>query len=142
MLLIYSLNDLLVVWDANSGEEIVNFRIMRTRFCGPIGSPDGSRIVSGGQDGKALIWDSATGEALYEFAGHAKDVNFVRWSPTNDQIVTASDDGTAKIWSLTAQMTAMEIPGTPVALGRLTGLPPVIVLPGTIWTVQYTYSTP
>ena len=113
VLLIYSMNDLLVVWDASNGEEIVNFRGHENKVLWADWSADGSRIVSGGQDGKALIWDSATGEVLYEFAGHAKDVNFVRWSPTNDQIVTASDDGTAKIWSLAAQMTALEIPGDP-----------------------------
>lgn len=65
-------------------------------------SPDGSKFVSGGEDGKIKIWDTFTGECLmtYEaFGGYP--ITLVAYSPDGSHIVSAGDDETIRVWDVT-----------------------------------------
>jgi WD40 repeat protein len=63
-------------------------------------SSDGTRVLTAGMDGKAILWDAASGTALSEFGGHSMGVSRVAFSPDNLRIVTASYDGTARVWNV------------------------------------------
>src|SRR5262249_52542294 len=69
-------------------------------------SPDGSRIVSGG-DRTVRIWDARTGECLRVLTGHKGVLTSVAISPDGTRIVSASKEqvssgkpGEIKLWEL------------------------------------------
>ncbi|UCF33767.1 MAG: protein kinase, partial [Phycisphaerales bacterium] len=61
-------------------------------------SPDGGRVVSGGQDCTVRIWDRASGTELAAMSGHTGKVYSVNYSPDGSRIVSGSNDGTIRIW--------------------------------------------
>lgn len=66
-------------------------------------SPDGRRIVSGGDDRDdgahdVRIWDSDRGELLLTLRGHRAPVWSVAWSPDGRTILSGSADGTVRRW--------------------------------------------
>lgn len=68
-------------------------------------SPDGSKLVTGGADGKAFVYDGKTGELLGEMnepAGriHKGGVYGMAWSPDSKKLLTCSADKTCKIWNM------------------------------------------
>ncbi|MFO1167805.1 MAG: WD40 repeat domain-containing protein [Rhodoblastus sp.] len=63
-------------------------------------SPDGRRILSGGQDGSVLLWDVEGDRPPRKFEGHDSDVYGVRFLPDGKRIASASDDMTARIWNV------------------------------------------
>ncbi len=81
-------------------------------------SPDGSRIVTAGQENIARIWDARTGALLGVGAEHRGVIHTAMFSPDGTRIVTASDDRTARVW---------DVPG-----GRPLG-PPLEHAGGVLW---------
>ena len=65
-------------------------------------SPDGRRLVTGGEDRVARIWDTATGGELLTLAGHLGSVNCARFSTDGSRVVTAGADQSARIWDATS----------------------------------------
>jgi WD40 repeat protein len=61
-------------------------------------SPDGTRIVTAGDDGTARVWNTTTGEPLLVFSKHGQTLHCASWSPSGDRVVTTGADGTARIW--------------------------------------------
>ncbi len=64
---------------------------------------DGTRIVSGSDDGTARIWDVASGAILVLLRGHQEAVNDAAFSPVQPDparpiVVTAGADGTSRVW--------------------------------------------
>ena len=62
------------------------------------------RIVTGSEDGSAIVWDVGTKDRLLDLKGHRRGVRSVRFSPDGRQI--ACDEGgpkstAAKIWDAT-----------------------------------------
>jgi len=61
-------------------------------------SPDGQRLVTGGNDGLAKVWDADTGDELLVLRGHEGAVNGVDFSPDGRLIATTSNDATTRVW--------------------------------------------
>lgn len=60
-------------------------------------SPDGSRIVTGGNDDKIKVWDTL-GNVLDTLTGHIGDISSVQYSPDGTKIVSSATDNTIRIW--------------------------------------------
>jgi WD40 repeat protein len=57
-------------------------------------SPDGKRVVSGGQDGLLRFWDVATGQEFCTLKGDGHPIRSLCFSPDGKWIVSASGEGT------------------------------------------------
>ena len=53
-------------------------------------SPDGTRVVGGGDDGYAYLWDARGGMQLLQLAGHHGAVTSVAWSRDGTRLATGS----------------------------------------------------
>ena len=65
-------------------------------------SPDGSKLVTSGNDGTTRIWDNA-GKQLAELKSDKWRVWSVVFSPDGSKLVTSGNDGTAQIWDSTGK---------------------------------------
>jgi WD40 repeat protein/serine/threonine protein kinase len=61
-------------------------------------SPDGKRVVTAGDDGKAHVWDSETGESVVPALTHNGPVVRAVFNRDGRRVATASLDGTARVW--------------------------------------------
>jgi Tol biopolymer transport system component len=61
-------------------------------------SPDGTQLITGGQDNTLKLWDAKTGRELHTLKGHSGAVHNVSYRPDGGQLASASEDGTVKIW--------------------------------------------
>ena len=52
-------------------------------------SPDGTRLVGGGDDGNVYLWDASDGTLLQRLAGHQGVVTGVAWSPDDTRLACA-----------------------------------------------------
>ncbi len=62
-------------------------------------SPDGSRVVTTGDDKTAIVWSAYTGAKIVTFSDHIARVRKAVWNIDGTKIVSVSDDKTVKIWS-------------------------------------------
>jgi dipeptidyl aminopeptidase/acylaminoacyl peptidase len=61
-------------------------------------SPDGRRILTGGQDRAAVLWSVTQDTPLLSLSGHNGGITAVAFSSDGRQIATGSLDQTAKVW--------------------------------------------
>jgi hypothetical protein len=87
------------VWDATTGEELLDVRHNRP-VTGVAFSPDGTRIATASVDKTARVWDAATGQELLTVQ-HTSWVHGVAFSPGSNRIAAGSMDKTARVWDAT-----------------------------------------
>jgi WD40 repeat protein len=85
------------VWDAKTGEKLIEIQAHDPRVIFAAFSPDGERIVSASHDGTARVWNARTGKRILDLKKHGKEVFDAKFSPNGAMIVTASKDGTARL---------------------------------------------
>jgi WD40 repeat protein len=61
-------------------------------------SPDGRRLVTGGEENTVKIWDVQNGADLQTLRGHNGDVYTVAFSPDGRWIASAGEDSAVKVW--------------------------------------------
>ncbi|OBT85890.1 hypothetical protein VE02_04492 [Pseudogymnoascus sp. 03VT05] len=61
-------------------------------------SHDGTRLVSCGAEGKALIWDMQSLQVVHTLPDHTQGVCFASWSPDDKMVITCSKDRYARLW--------------------------------------------
>jgi WD40 repeat protein/serine/threonine protein kinase len=89
------------IFTISAGDSVINVAF----------SPDGTRVVTGGQDHTARVWDARTGRPLLELKGHTDTVRSMAFSPDGTWLVTASDDRTARVWDARTATSRLELKG-------------------------------
>lgn len=64
-------------------------------------SPDGTRVVAGGDDHAVRVWDATTGEPIRTLDGHHDWVRATRFAGGADRFASVGADHTVCLWSLT-----------------------------------------
>ena len=61
-------------------------------------SPDGKRIVSGGENNTVKVWDAESGQEMLTLKGHTKRVWFMTVSSDGRLVVSVGGDNAVKVW--------------------------------------------
>ena len=95
-----SWDQIILVWDAETGEVVVGPLKGHTQFVTSVAfSQDSKRIVSGSGDETIRVWDAETGEVVVgPLKGHTGAVCSVAFSQDNKHIVSGSEDHTIRVW--------------------------------------------
>ena len=96
------------IWDAATGKRVR--KLDATETASAALSPDGSRIVTAGDDHKGRLWDARTGRLLATF-DHADKLQSATFSPDGARIVTTGDNGIAKLWDATTMQLVGSLEG-------------------------------
>ena len=71
-------------------------------------SPDGKRILTAGDDGRARVWNAADGAPVGQAMPHAGPVCYAMFSSNGRQVMTGSDDKTLQLWDVNSGAPAGE----------------------------------
>jgi WD40 repeat protein/serine/threonine protein kinase len=94
-LLTGSSGNTLTLWDAATGEAIVNLKGHSEGINSVVFSPDGKRIVSASADQTLIVWDATTGKPIGDpLIGHNESVTGVAFSPDGSRIYSVSEGST------------------------------------------------
>ncbi len=89
------------IWDAQTGEELMQLKGHATHVNCVTFSRDGKRLASGSGDRTVKIWDTQTGEELLSLSGHPVMLGGVAFSPDGNMLATTGRDETIRIWDAT-----------------------------------------
>lgn len=93
-------DETLKLWHAGSGQWLATLEGHKAGGVWTIDfSPDGTSLVSGGQDGTVRMWDLQSYNCQHIVKAHNNWVWSVVFNQQGNLIATCSDDGTVKIWS-------------------------------------------
>ena len=89
----------MTVWDATTGQVILELKGHTQEVNSVAFSPDGQRLASASRDGTVKVWDVATGQESLTLKGHPLGVRSVAFSPDGRRIAsTGVFDGLVKLW--------------------------------------------
>jgi WD40 repeat protein len=88
-----------ILWDANTGQEVIRFQGHTLAVRALAFSPDGRWVASGGLDGIIKIWDAVIGREKLSLSAHEEPVTSLAFDPDGKRLASGSYDRTVKIWS-------------------------------------------
>jgi WD40 repeat protein len=92
---------LIQIWDTATGTLVQHIVGHHSQVLCIDFSPDGNRIVSGGEDASIILWDISKGEALGKpFVGHSEAVTRVAFDLDGKRLFSSSTDTFAAIWDV------------------------------------------
>lgn len=114
------LDQLLIVWDANSGKPLREIKL-QARGVMPLArfSPNGLRIVSSSGDSTVQIWDSSSGARLGTGKAHVGSIADLAFSPDGHSLATSGRDSEVRLWDLETGQPSGRLPGLAPRLGPL-----------------------
>src|SRR6266567_2732338 len=92
-------------------------------------SPDGTRLVGGGDDGYVYVWDAADGTQLERLAGHQGGVTSVAWSRDGTRLASGGsgqgqgDSGELLVWEAHSAKPVHAFVGHPGVVSAVTWAP-------------------
>jgi WD domain, G-beta repeat len=99
------------IWDANSGTELLKLRGHTDPVRAVAVTPDGGRIITGSVDRTARVWDANSGAELLMLKGHTDEVSAVAVTADGSRIITGSVDGTARVWNANSGAELLKLEG-------------------------------
>lgn len=99
------------VWDAATGEHVLDetahlHLVRQVAF-----SPDGRRLASPGLEGDIRIWDLERKQPVQRLIGHRSMVHCVAFTPDGKQLVSGSQDTTVRVWDLETSESVLTFTG-------------------------------
>lgn len=88
------------VWDTRDRAVLRRFSGHEAFIAGLDWAPDGTRLVSGGADGRVIIWDVERGDVVSRHALHGHEVRGVAFTPDGRHVLSAGRDGTLRVWDV------------------------------------------
>jgi WD40 repeat protein len=86
------------VWDLTTGRPVSTLRGYHSVLGALTFSPDGTRLVTGGDDGTVRLWDPITGEEVLTLRGHLGQVERLMFTRDGRRLISLGHDGTARVW--------------------------------------------
>jgi WD40 repeat protein/serine/threonine protein kinase len=87
------------VWNGLNGKASLSIKAHPTEVLSVALNAAGTRVASGGQDGKVKVWDTATGKELpLHIKGHTGAVTSVAFSRDDAYLASAGKDKMVKVW--------------------------------------------
>jgi len=88
------------LWDAETGEELADFRSGEGNYYACAMSPDGKHVAGGGIGTEGVqIWDTASKKITFELEGTISSVTCCQYSPDGNLIFAGDDQHIACLWS-------------------------------------------
>ncbi len=113
-------NDILL-YDPESGEELVRFEEHRQSVTALTFSSDGQCLASVGNDRRLIVRDLDSGEVVFDVLAHPDEVKGVAFSPNGRLIVTRNGSDVIRFWNLPTKQRIYEfrLPTAPPLAGGL-----------------------
>ena len=94
-------NATIQLWDAVTGKQTGTIVPKHTRSEWVLAiSPDGTRLASGGRDGKILIMDTGTGKELASLTEHTDRISTLMFSPDGTRLASSGEDAKLLLWDV------------------------------------------
>src|SRR5262249_7258145 len=93
-------NNVVMVWDASTGWEVLTLRGHQGYVYQVAYRPDGKVLASASADRTLRLWDARTGKELLKLTGHDDTVLRVVFSPDGKQLASSSFDGSVRVWDV------------------------------------------
>ena len=105
-------NATIYVWDAYSGEEIMQLHGHGNYIVSLAFSPDGALLASGSWDRTIKLWDVASGDEVAALAGHDDLLTDVAFSPDGTLLASVAEDYTLRLWDVAkrSEQTHIDLP--------------------------------
>jgi hypothetical protein len=105
------------VWDAPTGQQLVELKGHSATVTGVALSADGTQIVTTSDDRTVRVWDGHADRPLVELKGHTKEVTSASVSADGTRVVT-TDGGVTFVWDTA---TGERVSGEPIPPPAPTG---------------------
>ena len=105
-----------ILWDAQTGEEERRMQIGRQLGHSMAFSVDGARLACGGGDGSVYVFDATTGALLRSLGEEEYDVEWVQFSPANNSILATVSNTTITLWDVDSGEKTIRFAGTDFAV--------------------------
>jgi WD40 repeat protein len=88
------------VWDLEAKREAFEVEAVDSegRLLGVAFSPDGRRLVGGGNDRRVLVWDAATGRKIGTIGEHEGEIVAVTFSKNGKYLASSGYESIVKVW--------------------------------------------
>lgn len=93
-------DECLATWDLATGKVIRQFAPYDDGYWSVALSPDGKRVIAGGNRGHLGIWEAESGKEVCRLKGHSGDVWGAAFTADGKQAVTGAWDGTLRVWDV------------------------------------------
>jgi periodic tryptophan protein 2 len=90
----------LLVWEWQSESYILKQQGHYDSMNALVYSPDGSKMITGADDGKIKVWDTVSGFCIVTFTEHTSAVTALQFSKRGNVLFSGSLDGSVRAWDL------------------------------------------
>jgi WD40 repeat protein len=93
------------IWDAVTGEKMLEFSGHTGEVWGLSWSPTGERLATGGYDNTVRVWDTSSGDQVLHYRLD-RQVEYVDWSPDGASLLISTSDRlfVLPVWNSTQEL--------------------------------------